>query len=401
MTVDVRTRIDGEVDAVDPAAFFDDLLPAAFARNAERLALGARWLDPVPLTVEVDGRSWTITADDGRLAVAPGGDGARLRISVQQLTDLAVDQQTPMAWLLEGSLDATAPLPLLLDWWVLIRGALDDRTPYTPGSLDFDGIELGRSFPADAPLDELRAHLEATGHLHIEGVFTETEMAEVSADIDRAEPTYSPGDGASWWAKTADGDDRVVRLQGFGDHSPIVHELFRQDQFMRIGDIPGAGHKFPITGDRWLEALIKPIGVVEGISDVPWHKDCANGRHSYECSNLTVGVSVTGADADSGQLRAVAGSNRALIWPSFVRSGLDLPQVDLPTRTGDVTVHLSCTTHMAQPPVTRERRVLYTSFRLPAPDPEAAQVQRDRMRAVREAAPINLSQPPSPVRPSS
>jgi len=37
------------------------------------------------------------------------------------------------------------------------------------------------------------------------------------------------------------------------------------------------------------------------------------GRHSYDCCGLTVGISVTGADARSGQLRVVAGSHRALI----------------------------------------------------------------------------------------
>ncbi len=61
----------------------------------------------------------------------------------------------------------------------------------------------------------------------------------------------------------------------------------------------------------------------------------------------------------------VAGSHRALIQPAFVRRDLDLPQLDLPTATGDVTVHLSCTLHMAQPPVSQERRVLYTDFSLP------------------------------------
>ena len=58
----------------------------------------------------------------------------------------------------------------------------------------------------------------------------------------------------------------------------------------------------------------------------------------------------------------VAGSHRALIQPAFVRRDLDLPQVELPTATGDVTIHLSCTLHMSHPPVDRERRVLYTDF---------------------------------------
>ena len=56
---------------------------------------------------------------------------------------------------------------------------------------------------------------------------------------------------------------------------------------------------------------------------------------------MTVGISVTGADERSGQLRVVAGSHRALVQPAFVRRELDLPIVDLPTDTGDVTVHCS------------------------------------------------------------
>ena len=41
---------------------------------------------------------------------------------------------------------------------------------------------------------------------------------------------------------------------------------------------------------------------------------------------------------------------------------------------------------MAQPPVARERRVLYTGFRLPDRT-DAAALARQKLRAVREAAP--------------
>ena len=198
-------------------------------------------------------------------------------------------------------------------------------------------------------------------------------MAEVSADMDRAAPTYTDGDGRSWWAATADGGRQVVRMQAFDAHSPTTAALLEDDRFLSLRDIPGVGHEFGARrSDNRIEALFKPIGVVEGISDVPWHKDCSLGRHSYECCSMTVGISVTGADATSGQLRVVAGSHRALVWPAFVRPGSDLPQIDLATATGDVTVHLSCTMHMAQPPIARERRVMYTGFGLPAPDAAAA-----------------------------
>jgi hypothetical protein len=171
--------------------------------------------------------------------------------------------------------------------------------------------------------------------------------------------------------------------------------LLADDRLLRLAGVTADGHRLrkPGGNSNIVEALVKPIGIVEGISDVPWHKDCSLGSHSYRCCSMTVGISVTGADAESGQLRVVAGSHRALIQPAFVRRGLDLPQVDLPTRTGDVTIHLSCTLHMSQPPVTRERRVLYTDFSLPEQD--GGDPGERKIKRIREAAPTTVSQQPT------
>jgi hypothetical protein len=104
---------------------------------------------------------------------------------------------------------------------------------------------------------------------------------------------------------------------------------------------------------------------------------------------------VTGADARSGQLRVVAGSHRALVQPAFVRSSSDLPIVDLPTESGDVTVHASCTLHMSQPPIDRERRVMYTGFDLPAIDVgEGQQRAMAAIGVVRQSAYKTVSQAP-------
>ena len=47
-----------------------------------------------------------------------------------------------------------------------------------------------------------------------------------------------------------------------------------------------------------------------------------------------------------------------------MRAELDLPRVALPANVGDVTIHCSCALHMSRPPVSRERRVVYTGFGL-------------------------------------
>jgi hypothetical protein len=83
------------------------------------------------------------------------------------------------------------------------------------------------------------------------------------------------------------------------------------------------------------------------------------------------------------------------VWPAFSRKGTGLPEIDLPTRTGDVTVHLSCTTHMSQPPVDRERRVIYSGFALPPRDPAAVASGRKRLFRIREGIPEGVSQKPA------
>ena len=115
-----------------------------------------------------------------------------------------------------------------------------------------------------------------------------------------------------------------------------------------------------------------------------WHKDCSLGGHSRGCCGLTVGISVTGAGRENGELGAVAGSHRANV-PVLGVEGLDLPRVPLPTHTGDITVHCSCTLHMSRPPVSAERRVVYSGFGLaPRPDdhyPELSHAEIRRQRA--------------------
>ena len=398
MSVDERTRVDGEVDAVDPTTCFEEVLPAAFEREQDRLAAAVTEYAPRPLTIEVDGDAWTLAVDHGVVRVTQGRTddaGAVLRTSPTQLDELVNDQVTVVGMQTNGTLDQPeGRFDALVDWWLLLRGALDGRAPHTRGAIDLvdvDGapLDLTRSFAVDAPLDEMGDFLQRAGYLHMTGVFEEDEMAAVSRDMDAAAPTYTVNDGRSWWARNRAGDDLLVRMQYFDQVSPAVERLVGDDRLQRLAALTDDGHVYGDAGSNRIEALFKPFDVVQGISDLPWHKDCALGRHSYDCASTTVGISVTGADAVSGQLRVVAGSHRALMHPSLQdERRTDLPTVPLPTRTGDITVHLSCTLHQSVPPVERERRVMYTGFRLPGRGTDAEREALERLRAIREDAPL-------------
>ncbi|MET1041949.1 MAG: phytanoyl-CoA dioxygenase family protein [Acidimicrobiales bacterium] len=397
MNVDLRTRFDADVGQVDAAEFFAVGLPAAVERHpdlVERLV----GLNLRPLRIEVGGRSWVLQRDaEGTPRVTGDGDTSlTLRLTADQLSDLVNDQITPVGLMTAGTLDLE-PMRIggLMDWWLVLRSLLDERPIHTSGGVDLPD-DLGRSFTLDDDPEALRAYLARAGYLHLRGVYTPEEMQRISDDMDAAEPEYADGDGHSWWATLSDGSRRVVRMQRFEDRSPTTTALLDDDRLRALGRLPGCGHTVDVGREYRVEALFKPLGVRQGISDVPWHKDCSLGRHSYECCSLTIGISVTGAGPTSGQLRVVPGSHRALVWPSlFDAAQLDLPDLPLPTEAGDVTVHLSCTLHMAQPPTERERKVLYTGFRLPPRDADAAETGRRRLRAARDSAPLTTSQAPA------
>ena len=405
MSVDVRTREDGPTAPVDAQQFFAETLPGALAAQRDAIAPGAARLRLRPLAIETPDAAATVSWRGDRAEVAPGtgADGAVVwRLSGEAFADFVSDQSTPMGMFSSGQLHVSGGgLGDLLDWWLVLRAALDGRAIHTPGSVRFrarDGspLDLGRVFLPDDDPAEVSHFLHEVGFLHLRGWLDPARMDRISADMDAAAGDYRDGDGNSWWVTLRDGARRLVRMQSFEAKSEATVELLDDPAFLRIGDLTGDGHRHPRVGANRVEALFKPIGVVGGISDVPWHKDCSLGRHSYDCSNLTTGISVTGATEDSGQLRVRPGSHRALCWPALAQPGLDLPDHALPTEKGDITVHLSCTLHMAQPPAARERRVLYTGFRLPDRSAAAA-VARQTIRAVREKSPGTVSQEPSRV----
>ena len=399
VSVDFRTRTDADITPVDADAFFGDELPDLIASRAELAVPGAKELSPRPLAIRMGDRSWTLRLDGDTLAVVPGDDDATAVVLLDDdgLTDLVHDVITPMGFFTGGILDMPkGRLEDFLDWGVVLRGLIDERKVHTTGDITFDDLDLNRAFTVDDDPAEVADFLGQAGFLHLASVFTEDEMNQVSADMDAAFPHYAPDDGRSWWAKTKDGENRAVRLQYFHEYSPTTTDLLGDERFLSIGRLTSDDHALGEAHMGWnvIEALVKPLGIVEGISDLPWHKDCSLGRHSFRCCSLTAGISVTGADATSGQLRVVAGSHRALIQPAFVRRNLDLPQVDLPTSTGDVTVHLSCTLHMSQAPTDRERRVMYTGFRLPEEE-GADKTSEAKIKRIREGAYKTVSQAPA------
>jgi hypothetical protein len=392
-TIDRRTRNVGSVQVMDAAELFGHLAE----RLQEHGPLAARGIEVLglpSLTLEVEGVAAHLAVADGVLQLRDGraADGPVIGLDAAACSELFQDLASTFGLVMPGRVEVLRPrADQFVAWEPVLRAAIDGRPVYEPGTIDFrdregNELDLRRAFRIDDPREDIGHFLAEAGYLHLEGVFTEAEMAAVSAELDAAMDAATRDDGASWWARTADGW-YPSRILGFNLESPTLQDLLESDRFTRLGTVTDdvMVQRAPRTGDS-AEGLLKKVGVLEGISDVSWHKDCSLGGHSRSCCGLTVGISVTGAQQRNGELGVVAGSSRANVQQIDVRPDLDLPRIPLPTNTGDVTVHCSCTLHMSRPPIDLERRVVYTGFGLaPRPGDVREELDREETRRQRQA----------------
>lgn len=369
MTVDARTRRNRDVRAIARDEVFEVVLPGAIEQHGELAARGAAVRGVPPLGLVVDGRDVTLSGASSRLAIHEGVDhaGVVAELDADALSDLVQDWQSTMGLAMTSRVRLSrGGIGEWISWEPVLRSLLDARKVYEPGDVDFvdrDGrpLDLDRTFRLDDDPDEIRHFLEQAGFLHLRSVFTDDEMATVAADIDHWIGEATPDDRESWWAVDDRGVSQAVRVLFFLDKSAALRELVHSDRYQAIGALGGDGHVHKGSA----EGLVKPLGIVRGLSDLPWHKDCGQGKHAYICNALTCGISVTGADRTSGALGVIPGSHRANTLATSRDPKLDLAPRMIETRTGDVTVHCSDTLHRAHPPVERPRKVVYSSFSLP------------------------------------
>ena len=389
MSIDCRTRRYSEIRALKRDEIFDDVLPGAAAVNGALAARGIASSRAKSLAFTVDGRSVTVGTDGERIVLEQGSENARVEaeLASDALSDLVQDVKSAMGLAMESRVTIRGGgIPDWICWEPIFRALFDGRPVHEPGSIDFrdqDGqpLDLSRSFALDDDREEVAHFMREAGFLHVRSVFTPEEMAEVEEDLDGALGEARQDDGASWWATDEEGHEQAVRVMNFHRHSVALQKLLSDDRLQWLARLTGDGHDGSKMG---AEGLVKPLRIARGLSDLPWHKDCGQGSHSYFCNSMTVGISVTGAGRANGALGVVPGSHRANIQTARLDPKIDLEPRMIETATGDLTVHCSDTLHMSHQPLERIRKVVYTGFRLaPLPgDTRPEEVSREERAAL-------------------
>lgn len=389
--LDRRTRFDVDLRSLSPDDFFAGVLPPLIDRHGALVAEGIAALDAPPLALEVGDRSWTLRAEGGTLGVRDGTVDGAVVVTLDEaaFSDWAQLQRSFNGMVVMQELVFRDGTIRDISIWDALTHTLLEGWPVTDDSLTFVDrhgapLDLEQSFgPEDDP-DDIAHFLREAGYLHLRGWLEPADMAAIAEEIDAAVPAYTEGDGKSWWAVLADGTRRCVRLQEFLEHSPTTMAMLEGDRWEQLRNTIAADDD--LIHSKNIEALIKPVGVVQGASDVTFHRDCHLGRHPYGCSGTTIGVSVTGGSEANGRLRVAAGSHRVAMPVEIARFDPYLPIIAVTTEPGDLTVHLSCTLHEAAPPKVEQRKVMYAAFGLAPRDgdlPDGSQA----LKEIREKAP--------------
>jgi ectoine hydroxylase-related dioxygenase (phytanoyl-CoA dioxygenase family) len=253
----------------------------------------------------------------------------------------------------------------LMRWEPALRALWHGRPIYDDAAADsLAGVDLGRSFAADDEADAMRAFLHRTGYLHVRGVFSPDEMDALGGEVERLKAAATFDDGRSWWARNATGDDVCCRLVYAGERSATLAAAATDPRVERLVALAGADVRLSTDRLDGESVVIKNPDVVEGLSDLPWHRDCGMGGHPVLCPGINVGIQIDGATPDNGQLHFLAGSWRSSNHMPRPGDEERLPVQAVTTEPGDVTVHFGHVLHAAPPPTGHHdgRRTLYATF---------------------------------------
>ena len=96
--------------------------------------------------------------------------------------------------------------------------------------------------------------------------------------------------------------------------------------------------------------LWKNPGVREGLSDLPWHRDCGMGGHATMCPTMVGSIFLSANTPEAGALRFLPGSWQASYGFADETDPNAHDGVLVPAEPGDLTLHYGDGWHAAPPP---------------------------------------------------
>jgi hypothetical protein len=250
----------------------------------------------------------------------------------------------------------------LADWYPALTYLHAGIPPYDPTRADLKGRDPAKAMSLDDSDDELREQLQTMGFMHVRGVFSTEEMEQANAEIDRLARLARKGDDQSWWVTGEDDEDVLCRLVYATQRSEVLRALEQDPRIRRLGTLIDPDSRVAPDRMEGSAVLLKVPGKTKGLSNIPWHQDCGMGGHAILCPALSIGIQLTGSNAETGNLHVVPGSHGQTLHYQWQQRLSDVPVVKVDTAPGDVTVHVQDVMHASPKPTgVGGRRTMYVT----------------------------------------
>jgi len=352
---------------IDFEHFHDVELPRRLAEGHARAAAPGL-ADARPLAFRLAGTGLARTylprpGDEPGIDVVPGEEPAETVVSLspRAWSGLVHDVESPPSLIYHGEAEAVrGDLMGFVAWEALLRALYTGRPVYDASALDLrdrrgEPLDPARGFGLDDDPDDMAHFLREVGYLWIRGAFSSDEVAAFRAAAEHLRAAARPGDQESWWGRDAQGREVLCRVLSAGSE-PALRGLPADPRIRRVVDLADAEMASKTAPDArdGVTVLWKNPGVREGLSDLPWHRDCGMGGHASMCPTIVGSIFLAANTPEAGALRFLPGSWRASYRFAEAGDAAAPEGVRVPAEPGDLTIHYGDGWHAAPPPESEE-----------------------------------------------
>ena len=305
-----------------------------------------------------DGAAYTYQPRAGGVDIVAGDAGAEtvIELAPELWSELAHDLESAPGLLYAGRVRcAKGDAMRFVRWEPGLRAIYHGRAIFSPDRADLRDrrgapLDPGRGFALGGDRADMAHFLRTAGYLLAKGVFSHEETQRLQERALAHESRARKGDKRSWWGKNAAGEEVLCRVTHC---EQVDDELAALARNPRITALASLSHHELVPREEYgdgVSVLIKNPGMAEGLSDLPWHRDCGMGGHATMCPVLIFSIYLAPSRPETGELRMLPGSHEASLG-FFEATDPRAPRgVGLAADAGDVTLHYGDIMHAAPPP---------------------------------------------------
>jgi ectoine hydroxylase-related dioxygenase (phytanoyl-CoA dioxygenase family) len=328
------------------------------AGNGELAFAEAKRLGPLAFRM-TDGGAYTYEAGPNGIEIVPGDETARsvFELSRESWQAVVHELETAPGLLYAGKVKCLRGKAIrFVSWEPGLRAIYNGRPIFDPDDFELtdrngDPQDPAAAFTLASDRDDMAHFLRTAGYLVVKNVFDSEEVAsfqQAAAELRRA---AVPGDRKSWWGKNAQGKEVLCRVMTARKMSAF-QGLYDDPRLTGLIELSDTKLKARVEGGGYDGGTLiyKNPDMVEGLSNLPWHRDCGMGGHSLNCPLIISSVFVTPLNAGTGELRMLPGSWQGSCPPLDADDPHAPRGVSLAAEPGDVSLHYGDTMHAAPTP---------------------------------------------------